>query len=267
MNCEPRFFIFSLSFTENPIPFKVERQRLFNSSRLPIEWKVPPQAADLFFSEQPERAAPFTYRIQPGQFIEYSIPVSNPSLFILSPLEGILAAFKVCFWAALSLTSPIWIFVLIRFMAPGLRKEEKALFLPFFFLSLLFMGGGMGTAHLITIPLANHYLEWFNAGMGQNLWSVSHYIDYTFVLFVGHALACELALLLLFLVHFRVLTAEWLITKRRYMIVIAFILGALLTPPDVVTQLLLALPLMGIYELAILYAKIRAYRHKRKCSA
>ena len=91
--------------------------------------------------------------------------------------------------------------------------------------------------------------------MGQNAWTLNHYVNYVLLLCLGHAVAAELALLLLILVHFRFLSPSWLIAQRRYMIVLAFICGALLTPPDILTQLLLALPLIVLYEFAILYAK------------
>ncbi len=96
---------------------------------------------------------------------------------------------------------------------------------------------------------------------------MAHYLDYTLVLFLGHAIAFEISLLLLFMVHFGVLSLELLISKRRYMIVGAFIVGAVLTPPDVPTQLMLAIPLIGIYEIAIIYGKIRRkmpYLSKRR---
>ena len=112
-------------------------------------------------------------------------------------------------------------------------------------------------AYFITLPIANQYLSLFNSAIGQNSWTLALYVNYVLFLCMGHAIAAELALLLLILVHFRCLSAEWLISKRRHMIVAAFILGALLTPPDVLTQLLMAIPLIGIYELAIWYAKFR----------
>ena len=106
----------------------------------------------------------------------------------------------------------------------------------------------------MTLPIANDYLSLFNSSIGQNAWTLDHYVNYVLCLCLGHAIAAELSVLLLVLVHFGLLSAEWLIAKRRVMIVGAFILGALLTPPDVLTQLLLAFPLIGIYEIAICYA-------------
>src|SRR5204863_41436 len=113
--------------------------------------------------------------------------------------------------------------------------------------------------YYVTLPLANQYLFLFNNSIGQNAWTLIHYVQYVLFLCLGHAIAAELGLLLLTLVHFRFLSPDWLIAKRRYMIVLAFVLGAFLTPPDVLTQLLLALPLIALYEVAIWYAKWRQH--------
>jgi sec-independent protein translocase protein TatC len=128
---------------------------------------------------------------------------------------------------------------------------------PFLLGSSICMGFGIGLAYWFTIPLANQYLQAFNASLGQNAWSFAHYVDYTLLIMLGHIIAFELSLLLLLLVHFRILSPEWLVSKRRYMIILTFILAALLTPPDVITQIALAIPLILLYELAIFYAKWR----------
>lgn len=182
---------------------------------------------------------------------------SGSGLLVLGPLEGISIAFKVCFWLGVVLSSPAWGFTLLRFIVPALRKEERSLLFPFIILSYLFILIGFASAYFMTIPLANTYLQTFNASLGVNLWTLSNYLDYTFFLLLANGIAFEMGLLLLFLVHIRILTAELMIAKRRHMIVLAFILGAFLTPPEILTQLMLALPLIILYELAILYAKYR----------
>jgi sec-independent protein translocase protein TatC len=112
---------------------------------------------------------------------------------------------------------------------------------------------------MVTIPAANSYLLLFNANLGLNLWTLSNYLDYTFLLLIGNGIAFEIGLILLFLVHLGVVSAEFLASKRRHFIVIAFILAALLTPPEVMSQILLAIPLIGLFEASIFYAKLRGY--------
>lgn len=197
------------------------------------------------------------YLLAPHEKLVYDQAIRSP-LLILGPLEALILVFKACFWLSIALTAPFWGWAWLQFILPGIRSNEKAILFPFLFGSMLCIALGSVLAYKVTLPLANEYLSFFNHSIGQNAWTLNLYVNYVLLLCLGHAIAAEISFLLLVLVHFRFLSAEWLISKRRYMIVMAFILGALLTPPDVLTQILMAIPLMGVYECAILYAKWRS---------
>jgi sec-independent protein translocase protein TatC len=182
---------------------------------------------------------------------------NTPSLIILKPTEGIIIAMKVCFWVGLAATSPIWLFQLLLFILPALKSEEKKGILPFLLATILFFFLGVFFSYQVTIPLANHYLMAFNLSMGVNMWTLSHYVDYSFILMFGNGLAFEVTVILFFLVHYGWVTHHTLREKRKYFIVSAFIFSAIITPPDIMTQLLLAIPLTLLYEAAIIYAKLR----------
>lgn len=192
----------------------------------------------------------------------YSLNAEVAPLMILGPLDGIQTVFRLCFWLSLAVTAPLWGWISFRFIAPGLRADEKRVAVSFLFWSGLWISIGGAIALLFTIPLTNTYLSSFNAAIGQNMWSLERYIDYTLILFLGHVVAFELGSLLLLLVHWGLLSSAGLIRQRKIMIVVAFVLGGILTPPDIVSQLMLALPLIGLYECAILYAKRREKRPK-----
>lgn len=206
----------------------------------------------------------YSHMIGPGGYIDIDIPsAKHTQLVIMGPLEGMLIAFKICFWFGAVLTAPFWGYVLLQFLLPALKQQERALIPPFIGLSIVFLLVGFLFAYHLTIPLANEYLLVFNAGIGMNLWSLSHYIDYTVVFLLGHAIAFEFCLILLFLVHLRVIGIDLMVAWRRQMIVAAFVLGAILTPPDIFSQVMLAIPLIALYEVAILYARFRAIAQKR----
>lgn len=187
--------------------------------------------------------------------IEFLSP--EKKLLILNPLDGIILTCKLCFWTSFAFTSPLWIFFVLRFVFPGLKHREKKAIFPFLFFSFLFIGAALYVAYNATLPLAVKYLDSFNNEIGVNAWTLPNYIHFTLFLFLGHVIVFEISLMLLFLVHYRVISAQWLQEKRKLMIVAAFILGGILTPPDILTQLMFAIPLIGIYEAAILYAKVR----------
>lgn len=180
-----------------------------------------------------------------------------PVLVILSPAEGFKVTLEACFWFSLVITSPVWFCFVFRFIAPALQTSQKQFFFPVIALTVAFLLLGLCFAYYVTIPLANQYLYSFNQQIGQNLWGLSHYLDYTVFLLFANALAFEIGAILLLLVHYRIIPLQTLQKRRRVSIVIIFVLAAFLTPPDVFTQLLLAIPLMGLYELIVLYARWR----------
>ena len=179
------------------------------------------------------------------------------SLVALSPAEGFIATFKLSIWMGVLLSSPYWIYLLIQFILPALNPTEQKRLFPFVGLLLAFLVLGGSFACFITIPIANSYLQMFNNQIATNLWSISAYVDYLITLVIANAFAFELAAILFILVHFEIVSNDLLISKRRHMIVAAFIIGAILTPPDIPSQVMLALPLIGLYELIILYARLR----------
>lgn len=236
---------------------ELKRERLLNVDSKDILYTPSPSALSLQLSAGSRQLEGGAFLIPPGGYIDFDRVTKNEGLIVLGPLEGMATAFKVCFWLGLLLSSPAWGFLLLRFIAPALKEEERQLVLPFISLSSLFILLGFSLAYWITIPLANLYLKAFNSSIGVNLWTLANYLDYTFFLLVANGIACELGLILFFLVHLGVLTADTMIAKRRHMVVIAFILGALLTPPEILTQFMLALPILVLYELTILYAKYK----------
>lgn len=238
---------------------EIKHFRIFNSTPQSQLYEIPIQAKILHLkNSHPESTHSNFYLIESQGLLDYEVS-STPKLLFLSPLEGLLLTFKVSFWLSFALTSPLWGWIIFGFISPGMYSNEKALVFPFILGSFICMGLGIVLAYLVTIPLANQYLQAFNASLGENSWTFSNYVDYTLLIIFGHIIAFELSLLLLLMVHFRMLSAEWLISKRRYMMVAAFLLAALLTPPDVLTQFALAIPLICLYEIAILYGKWRQF--------
>lgn len=209
------------------------------------------------------------YELSPNERFAEATPIIPPkgsiliekiqpaSLMILGPIEGMLTTFKMAFWVGLVGTSPLWFYFFFSFVAPALAPEHKRIFIPFIIMSMLFISLGILFAFHLTIPMGNQYLQLFNEGIGTNFWTLGSYLDYTVILLLANGLAFEFGVILLFLVHYGVLQPETMASKRRHMIVVAFVLGALLTPPDVLTQVMMAIPLIALYELVIIYGKMR----------
>lgn len=232
----------------------LRRERLTNTTSQSIQYFAPSEATATPSAQTTQLAARH-FVIPPGGYIDLDRPEPAPKLAVLGPVDGFTTILKVAFWGGIVISSPLWLFFLIRFINPGLYPNEQRLLLPFLIGSALFLATGFLMAYYITIPIANSYLFNLNTTIGVNMWTVSHYLDYTLFLFLANGIAFELGVVMLLLVHIGLFTSAYMIYMRRYMIVAAFVLGAILTPPDIITQLLVALPLIGLYELTILYAK------------
>lgn len=235
-------------------PYQIVRQKVSNTTRAAVPYQVAEGMRVIAINGvtvMGDRA----YVIEPDGWLETEQLKAPDQLILLGPIDGFRTALKACFWFALVASSPLWLYFIFQFIAPALHVTEKSLALPVILFCLIFLVMGMAFGFFVSIPIANRCLFSFNTGIGQNLWTLSLYLDYTVLLLLANALAFELSAILLLLVHYGVVTATWLIAKRRHMYVAIFILSALLTPPDVFTLLLMAFPLCGLFELIVLYAR------------
>lgn len=239
--------------------YQVKRERIVNESSHEVTYVIPESVrGKLSFSEGVKEIGNKTFVIERDGYIDLDIPADHEGLVVFSPIEGMLTTFKVSFWVGLVGSAPVWMFIILSFFSPGLKSSERRLVFPFILISLIFMGLGIIFSLTTIIPLANSFLYAFNANIGNNLWALSQYLSFTTVLLLSNVLAFELFVLLLFLVHLGIVSSQALQKKRRIAIVSAFVLGAVLTPPDVLTQCLLASILIIFYEFAIVYARLRS---------
>ncbi len=237
---------------------RIEHIRLKNDGPKILTYQLPHNLIDITqMSPNIERIGLKTLLIPPESWVTFTQPINSTQLVVLGPLEGMLIAFKTSLWVGALVTSPLCLLILFQFISPGLHAHERRLVIPFIMTSLTLMLMGALFAFNITIPLANQYLSSFNQAIGINLWSLEHYLDYTFFLLFASSLAFELGVIGIFAVHLGIVSAEKLRSNRRIAILMAFVIGALLTPPDVFTQMMLAIPMILLYEIVILYARFK----------
>lgn len=194
--------------------------------------------------------------LKPGGFAEIKYVHNLQKLALFTPLEGFRVALSISLAGGLILTLPFWILPCLQFIFPALKPHEKRLLFPFISASFLFMGLGLALALKITLPLLNNTFYAFNETLGINIWGLESYLDYLIGMLALHASFFELAVLLFFLVYQRILTFPSLKQGRKIVYLASFIIGGLLTPPDIVSQLMVALPLIALYELMLGYAYI-----------
>ena len=176
--------------------------------------------------------------------------------------ETFITYLKLSFFAAIFLGSPIILVQIWKFIAPGLYKNEKKALLPYLIATpILFLMGGMLIYYLV-MPLAiKFFLSFETAGQLNSLpiqleAKVNEYLSLIMRLIFAFGLSFQLPVLLNLLARVGVIDSEYLKIRRKYFIVIIFAAAAILTPPDPVTQIGLAIPLLILYELSILSVKI-----------
>jgi sec-independent protein translocase protein TatC len=175
---------------------------------------------------------------------------------------------RVALWAALMVCFPVIATQMWRFVAPGLYAKEKKALLPFLLLTPVFFGGGAAFAYYLAMPWALHFLLGFQGEVGgidqEALPSVGLYLSFVTRFLFGFGVAFLLPILLMILERAGLVTVEQLSEKRRYAIVAAFALAAVLTPPDAISQFMLAIPLWLLYESAIIAIRLTHWRRTRK---
>lgn len=170
----------------------------------------------------------------------------------LSPAEGVFTAMKVSFFASLALSMPIIFWQIWLFVAPGLYKHEKMIVLPFVFFASIMFAIGAGFAYFVVFPFVIKYILAFGNHQFTSSISVESYVTFFTRLILGFGLAFELPVISYFLGKIGLITDATLKGFFKYAIVIIFIIAAVITPPDVLSQFFMAIPLIGLYGLSIL---------------
>jgi sec-independent protein translocase protein TatC len=184
--------------------------------------------------------------------------------------EAFFTQVKVSLFAALMLSFPVIATQLWRFVAPGLYIKEKRAFLPFLLMTPVFFAAGACFAYFAAMPWALHFLLSYQGNIGginqEALPGVGNYLNFCTRFIFGFGAAFLLPILLMILERAGIVTREQLAKSRRYAIVGAAAVAAVLTPPDVVSMLMLLVPLYGLYEFAILAIRITHWRAARKAA-
>lgn len=177
------------------------------------------------------------------------------SLIFTSVAEAFFTYMKISFIAGLVLASPFVLYQVWAFVAPGLYRHEKRYVVPFVFLGSLFFTIGILFGYFIAIPIGFKFLLGYATDFIKPMPSMKEYLSFSIKFLLAFGLIFEFPVVLLLFAKIGIVDAKKLARQRKYAILLIFIFAAVITPPDVISQIILALPLIGLYEISILLAK------------
>jgi sec-independent protein translocase protein TatC len=170
--------------------------------------------------------------------------------------EAFFTYLKVAFLSGIILAAPVIFYQFWMFVAPGLYDKEKRLMAPIVILSTFFFVGGAFFGYFIVFPYGFKFFLGFASEIIQPLPSMREYLGFASKLLLVFGLVFELPLIITFLARLGIVSVSFLKKNRKYALLLFFVGAAILTPPDVVTQVMMALPLIVLYEISIIGARI-----------
>ena len=203
-----------------------------------------------------------------GVLVQPLLAAGQGKLIYTDIFEAFFVEVKVAFFAALMIAFPVLATQIWRFVAPGLYAKEKRAFLPFLLATPLFFGAGAAFAYYVAMPWALKFLLGFEGNVGgveqEALPAIGNYLNFVTRFLFGFGVAFLAPVLLMILERAGIVTLQQLARSRRYAIVACAGVAAVLTPPDVVSMLLLLVPLYSLYELALIAIRLTHWRANRK---
>ena len=187
--------------------------------------------------------------------VKHALPAGT-SMIAVEIQETFFTAMKVAFFGGFIISLPVIFWQLWLFLAPGLYDHEKKLVVPFVFFATLMFLLGASFAYYIVVPVGFDFLIAFGNSVVSVLPSIGKYVGFFTKLLIGFGIAFELPVITFFLAKIGLVNDQMLKDFFRYAVVLIFIISAILTPPDVISQVLMAAPLLILYGVSIYIAKV-----------
>jgi sec-independent protein translocase protein TatC len=181
---------------------------------------------------------------------------AKSSFIFTSITEAFVTYFKVSLVAALFLAAPVILYEVWMFVAPGLYEKEKKYIAPFIIFGSFFFLGGALFCYYVTMPVVYHFFVSYAGAMIIPMPSLKEYMSLTLKMLIIFGLIFQMPLVAYYLAKAGIINYRGLAKKRRYAILAIAVLSAIITPPEVSSQLLMAVPMYGLFELSVVIARV-----------
>ena len=202
------------------------------------------------------------YRLA-AQPLQEMLPAGT-SMIAIGVVSPFLVPIKLVLLISVVISLPFTLYQVWAFVAPGLYRHEKRLIVPLVFSSVVLFYCGMAFAYFLVFPLVFKYMVLTTPDGVAMMTDIGQYLDFILAVFIAFGLAFETPVVTYLLVLTGMVTPESLAGKRRYIIIGAFVVGAVLTPPDVISQTMLAVPMWIMFEIGLLLARITLNKRKKE---
>lgn len=194
------------------------------------------------------------------------LPAGSP-LVAIEVASPFFTPLKLTFFVALMVSMPVLLYQAWAFVAPGLYRNEKRLARPLLVTTVLLFYSGCAFAYYLVLPMVFGFLTKVTPVGVTMMTDISRYLDFVLILFLAFGASFELPVAVVILVLLGLVTPDQLKQARGYVVVGIFILAAVITPPDAISQLMLAVPMMVLYEIGVIAARILARRQEQAPAA
>lgn len=188
---------------------------------------------------------------------------ANSSMVVINVTDAFFTPFKLTFFAAVFLSVPFILYQIWSFVAPALYKNERALALPILFSSIFLFYSGVAFAYFVVFPIIFEFLTAVAPDAVTVMPDIAHHLSLVIKLFFAFGIAFEIPVATVILIVAGVISPNGLAKKRPYVIVGCFVVGMLLTPPDIFSQGLLAIPMWLLFETGVIFGRL-AIRGREK---